>query len=159
MGYSTKELRALRAQNIGAESARTSIPYTNHVQTATEAMCDLKKLSTRSRKMLAQYAHDMNSVLSEVSRVLKYDGEAVIVVGNSTIRGVFINNSSALTHLANANGLRLNSTRRRPLLENRRYLPPPGKRDSGKLLRSRMREEVILTFAKRPRATRVVGGR
>jgi hypothetical protein len=50
--------------------------------------------------------------------------------------------------LAQANGLRLTSTRRRRLLENRRYLPPPGRKISGKLLRSRMREEVILTFDK-----------
>lgn len=158
MGHSIKELRALRAHNIGAESARHSIPGTNHVNTALEAMCDLKRLSSRSKGMLSQYVHDMDSVLAEVSRVLKRRGEAVFVIGNSTIRGVFVKNSSALTLLARANGLRLNSTRRRPLLENRRYLPPPGRRDSGKLLRSRMREEVILTFAKSPRETMGVGG-
>jgi len=30
--------------------------------------------------MLARYAHDMNAVLAEVSRVLKFGGEAVLVV-------------------------------------------------------------------------------
>jgi DNA modification methylase len=153
MGHSIKEIRTLRAHNIGAESAMHSTAGTKHVQIALEAMCDLKKLSARINGMLARYVHDMNSVLSEISRVLKRSGEAVVVVGDSTIRGVFVKNSTALTLLARANGLRLNSTRRRPLLENRRYLPPPGKRGSGKLLRSRMREEVILTFAKSPRAT------
>ena len=107
--------------------------------------------------MLAQYARDMNSVLAEVSRVLKRGGEAVVVVGNSTIRGVFIKNSCALVYLAKANGLRLNSTRRRRLLENRRYLPPPERRISGKLLSSRMREEVILTFGKNPAANVKLG--
>lgn len=157
MGHSIKKIRNLRAQNIGAESARHSTPGNSQIQTALDAMCDLKRLSTRSKGMLAQYAHDMNAVLAEISRVLKRRGEAVVVVGNSTIRGVFIKNSSALTHLAKSNGLKLTSTRKRPLLENRRYLPPPGKRDSGKLLRARMREEVILTFAKIPRAPMGVG--
>jgi DNA modification methylase len=153
MGHSIKEIRTLRAQNIGAESARRATPGAGHIQTALEEMCDPKRLSARSKGMLAQYAYDMNSVLAEISRVLRQHGEAVVVVGNSTIGGVFVKNSHGLTYLAKANGLILNSTRRRPLLENRRYLPPPGKRDSGKLLRSRMREEVILTFAKSPRST------
>jgi DNA modification methylase len=148
MGHFIKNIRTLRSENIGAESARRSTTDIEHVSLAMGSMCDLKRLSRRSRGMLSQYAHDMNSVLAEVSRVLKRRGEAVFVVGNSTIRGVFVKNSSAITYLARANGLRLDSTRRRRLLENRRYLPPPGKRGSGKLLRSRMREEVILTFAK-----------
>ena len=59
--------------------------------------------------MLTLYLHDMNSVLAEVSRVLKREGEAVFVIGNSTIRGVFVKNSMALAHLAKANGARLNS--------------------------------------------------
>src|SRR5712692_6680287 len=46
--------------------------------------------------------------------------------------------------LGKRNGLWLNSMRRRPLVENRRYLPPPGRKTSGPLLRSRMREEAVL---------------
>jgi len=154
MGHSVEAIRTLRAHNIGAESAKHSTTRDmKHIDTALEAMCDRKKLSGRSVRMLAQYLHDMDSVLAEIGRVLKSQGEAVIVVGNSTIRGVFVNNSSALTRLAKANGLNISSSRRRPLLENRRYLPPPGKRVSGRSLRSRMREEVILTFAKTSKAS------
>lgn len=148
MGHRVRELRSLRSTNIGAESSSRSALDAKDVRSSLRAMCNLEKLSERSKGMLARYARDMNSVLAEVSRVLKREGEAVIVVGNSTIRGVFIKNSHALMHLAKVNGLRLISTRRRRLLENRRYLPPPGKRVSGKLLGSRMREEVILTFDK-----------
>jgi DNA modification methylase len=149
MGHSVKKIRAVRSENIGSEiSQRFSSDTPDHISSALNAMCAPKSLSRRSKGMLARYAHDMNSVLAEISRVLKHRGEAVIVVGNSTIRGAFIKNSVALTRLARANGLKLNSTRTRPLLENRRYLPPPGKRHSGRSLRSRMREEVILTFAK-----------
>lgn len=152
MGLCIKDVRTLRSRNIGAEFAANVAANSVHIRSALRAMCDLKKLSERSSGMLARYVHDMNSVFAEVSRVLKRHGQAVIVIGNSTIRGVFVRNSSALTYLARVNGLRLNSTRRRPLLENRRYLPPPGRKVSGKLLGTRMREEVILTFVKASRA-------
>lgn len=148
MRHSIRAIRNLRAQSIGTESPNYPVSSIRHIQSALRRMCDFNKLSTRSRNMLIQYAHDMDSVLSEISRVLRHHGEAILVVGNSTIRGVFINNSSALARLARVHGLKLNSTRRRPLMENRRYLPPPGKRGSGRALRSRMREEVILTLAK-----------
>jgi len=129
MGHRIKEIRDLRSQNIGAECSKQSALDIDDVHAAVRAACDLTKLSERSKGMLARYAYDMNSVLAEISRVLRRDGEAVIVVGNSTIRGVFIKNSRALAYLAKANGLRLNSIRRRRLLENRRYLPPAGKED------------------------------
>ena len=129
MGHRVEELRRLRSTNIGAECSKRSPFHSKNIRFSLRAMCDLEKVSERSKGMLAQYARDMNSVLAEVSRVLKREGEAVIVVGNSTIRGVFIKNSRALVYLAKANGLRLTSTRRRRLLENRRYLPPPRKKD------------------------------
>jgi len=148
MGHRVKDIRTLRSQSIGTERLMRTAVDNEHIQFALKAMGDLKKLPERSKGMLSRYAHDMDFVLAEVSRVLKQTGEAVIVVGNSTIRGVFVKNSRALAYLGKVNGLSLSSTRRRQLLENRRYLPPPGKRISGKLLRSRMGEEVVLRFRK-----------
>jgi len=110
------------------------------------------QLPERSRGMLARYVDDMNTVMGEIHRVLAQKGEAVLVVGDSTIQGIFVRNSRALAYLGRANGLTLKSVRRRRLLENRRYLPPPERKISGKLLRSRMREEVILTFSKNLKA-------
>jgi len=150
MGHNIKDIRKLRSQNIGTERSKSLVLNAEHTNFVLKEMCDLGNLPKRSRGILALYAHDMNLVLAEITRVLKRGGEAVVVVGNSTIRGVFIENSRALVYLAHANGLRLNSTRRRRLPENRRYLPPPERKGSGDLLRSRMKEEVVLTFTKRP---------
>ena len=152
MGYSLEQIRNLRSQNVGTERSLKSVLQDEYVRIAMKAMGDTGELSERLRGMLARYIFDMNAVLAEISRVLKPRAEMVLVVGDSTIRGVVIRNSLALTNLGRANGLTLRSSCRRPLQENRRYLPPPGKKDSGKLLRSRMREEVILTFAKTSRA-------
>jgi SAM-dependent methyltransferase len=148
MGYELHEIRRLRSQNIGTECSDRSALDDEYVRPAMMRMGDTGKLPERSRGMLARYVRDMNMVLAEISRVLKRGAEAVLVVGDSTICGVFVRNSRALTYLGQANRLKLRSTRRRPLLENRRYLPPPEKRVAGKQLRGRMREEVILTFCR-----------
>jgi hypothetical protein len=148
MGHSIKEIRNLRSQNIGTENSRLSSLKTERTSLAIKKMGKTDKLPERSRRMLARYVDDMNTVMAEIHRVLARKGEAVLVVGDSTIQGIFVRNSRALVYLGRANGLTLRSVRRRRLRENRRYLPPPEKKISGKLLRSRMREEVILTFGK-----------
>jgi SAM-dependent methyltransferase len=148
MGHALEEIRQLRTSNVGAESSNGVSASEAYVLQALKAMGATEGLAPRLRGMLVRYVRDMDRVLAEVSRVLKPKGEAVLVVGDSTIRGVFVQNSRALAVLGKRNGLRLCSTRRRPLLENRRYLPPPDHRKSGSLLRGRMREEVVLTFNK-----------
>jgi SAM-dependent methyltransferase len=148
MGHQIEEIRSLRSQNVGTECSSRPFLDDHLVEHTLKEMGDTSRLSERIRGMLARYVRDMNAVFAEVSRVLKHRGTAVLVVGNSTIRGVFVQNSRALMYLARENGLTLRSRRRRPLLENRRYLPPPGRRLSGKNLRVRMREEVIMTFEK-----------
>ena len=148
MGHSIEEIRHLRSQSIGTECSVASARNANRTSFAIRKMGKTDQLPERSRGMLARYVNDMNTVMAEIHRVLTQKGEAVVVVGDSTIKGVFVRNSRALAYLGRANGLMLRSVRRRRLLENRRYLPPPESKASGKLLRSRMREEVILTFGK-----------
>ena len=80
--------------------------------------------------------------------MLRSGGKAVYVVGNCNLRDTFIENSKCLTALASEVGFSVRSTRKRPLPENRRYLPPPETHSSGKALRKRMREEVIVTLVK-----------
>jgi hypothetical protein len=76
------------------------------------------------------------------------NGKAIFVVGNSTLHGNFIRNSDGIKFLAEQIGFETVSSRRRPLPENRRYLPPPESSGAGNQLEKRMREEVILTFLK-----------
>lgn len=150
MGHQIDDIRDLRSSNVGSERLHHSNAAENYGSIAKQVVKDFASLPTRFQLILIQYFSDMDHVLAEISRVLKRSGEALIVVGNSTIRGTFINNSRALTHLAKLNGLVLASARKRELKESRRYLPPPGNLTSGVTLRSRMNEEVILTFGKMP---------
>jgi DNA modification methylase len=150
MGHQIDELRKLRAGNIGSERSHGSSATALNRAAIERVLGSFADLPARAQAMLVQYFGDMDRVLAEITRILTHTGTAVIVVGNSTIRGIFIRNSRMLTHLARGNGLRLVSARRRELQENRRYLPPPARAKLGASLGSRMNEEVILTFEKMP---------
>jgi DNA modification methylase len=147
MGHWIPNLRELRSQNVGAECS-SDAALNDDLKRALKRMGKVDKLPARVQGMLEQYLQDMDKVFLEISRVLRKNGEAVVVIGDSTIKGIFVRNSRALVAIARKNGLVLRSRRRRPLLVNRRYLPPPESKVSGKELRSRMREEVLLTFKK-----------
>jgi SAM-dependent methyltransferase len=148
MGHRLGGIRQLRSTNVGAELSVCAAKQQAFVAQAVREMGAVQLLESRVKGMLARYVVDMNKVLAEISRVLKRGGEAVLVVGDSTIRDIFIENSRCLIFLGERNGLSLQSMRRRSLPDNRRYLPPPGHRVSGKQLRARMRKEVILVFSK-----------
>lgn len=145
MGHQVEALREVRSQNVGTEVSRRLAPEAVFYDTVLEQMGG-SKLPPREAGMLVQYLVDMRSVLSEIGRVLRTDGRAVLVVGNSTVRGTFIRNSLGLEHVAADVGLRLVAERTRPLPDNLRYLPPPGRIGTGRQLEKRMREEVVLTL-------------
>jgi len=145
MGHSISEIRTIRAGNIGAEVLKDSTSN-EAIQEAMKAMVDLDSLDNRRQGMVQRYVWDMGKVMEECARVLKREGRAVFVVGDSAISGVFIKNSEALIRLANNNGLSLVSRNTRPIETKRRYLPPPESERAGDKMQGRMREEVILEF-------------
>lgn len=147
MGHSISEIRALRSGNIGTEvSTRSTSNEAAHE--AMKAMVSLESLAGCYQGMIRRYVGDMQKVMKECARVLKTKGRAVLVVGDSAIRGVFVKNSEALTWLAESSGLSLVSRDTRPIQTKRRYLPPPESERAGGKMQGRMREEVILQFAK-----------
>ncbi|MCL2649133.1 MAG: class I SAM-dependent methyltransferase [Phycisphaerales bacterium] len=146
MGYSVSELRNLRSKNIG--SAVGTKADDDSIEKVMKKMCDIPSLSASNAGMLRRYVKDTRAILTEIHRVLKPRGKAVIVVGDCNIRDVFVKNSQGIKLLGEETGLKLQNTRRRPIPENRRYLPPPTASSAGKRLQKRMREEVILTFIK-----------
>ncbi|VFM95012.1 MAG: DNA methylase [Candidatus Kentron sp. G] len=145
MGHNISELRALRSGNIGTERS-TNIASEKAVREAMKSMGDLTVLDKRQSGIVRRYVNDMEKVMKECARVLKPGGEAVFVVGDSSIRGVFVQNSKALIRLAHSQGMSLVSRNTRPIEIKRRYLPAPEYEKSGCSLRTRMREEVILRF-------------
>ncbi len=148
MGHNISEIRSLRSDNIGSEISKKFIPN-QIIMKAIETMTDLSALDDRRLGMISRYICDMNNVIKECSRVLKRNGRAVFVIGDSAIKETFVKNSEALMYLAKHNNFTLTSYNKRPIETQRRYLPPPGSIHSGKKMNSRMKEEIILEFKKK----------
>jgi len=148
MGHDVGEVRKLRSTNVGAEVSAAACDEDKPTEIIMQDMCEGNELTGRNQGMLRRYVRDLREVVLENYRVLRPGGKAVYVVGNCNLRDTFIENSKCVTSLATEAGFLVRSTRKRPLPQNRRYLPPPGKRGSGAALHKRMREEVILTLVK-----------
>lgn len=147
MGYKIGELRKIRSHNIGTEALQLVNPSKDS-QVIIKKMGNVDALTLRNRRMIEKYVNEMDLVMSEIARVLKPGGRAVIVIGNSTIRGIYIKNSEAIIALGKKNKLHLEGLISREISEQRRYLPAPTFNNSGKALQKRMREEVIITLRK-----------
>ncbi len=148
MGHNIDELRDTRAASVGSEVSHADALDDEAVRVVIANLGLKPKLSFRNNAILSRYVWDMRDSLSEVSRVLKKRGEAIYVVGDSTVRGTFVRNSEIVRSVAELSGLTLVARRTRNLPANRRYLPPPTKASLPAPLDTRMRREVILTFKK-----------
>jgi hypothetical protein len=147
MGHVVGELRDIRATNIGTEVA-ASKPENGHIAQAMHRMGRVASLPLQQRRWLTRYVTDMDQALSEMHRVLVAGGRVLLVIGDCTMRGVFVRNSGALAYLATRHGFRVVGRRRRRLPPSRRYLPPPSSRGAGSALGNRMRTEVLLSLKK-----------
>lgn len=103
-------------------------------------------LAPTQERILRRYVDDMREAIREVGRVLTGTGKAVYVIGENTVRGTYIRNSTMVSELAEIAGLKLDCRRTRTLPANRRYIPPPSA-DAG-TMDGRMRREIVLTFTK-----------
>lgn len=148
MGHTISELRKIRGSSVGAETSSEQALDARWVRELIRQLGLLPTLSTRHQALLTRYVWDMGRALAEVSRVLRIGGRAVYVVGDSTVRGTFIQNSAIVQAVAERHGLKLRSHDSRALPANRRYLPPPKRSDTSTAMDARMCHEVVLVFAK-----------
>ena len=144
LGEPLDGLRRIRSASIGAERAPTQEYDHDCVEQILRSCRNVEALPGRSRNMLRRFAGDMDMVLAETSRVLEENGRAVFIIGNSSIRGVAVDNAAIVATVACRHGLLLTERFERDLPPTRRYLPPPSASTSS--LARRMRTETILTF-------------
>lgn len=147
LGHRVGDLRSVRADSIGAERRPDARADGAVAEELMAPLGPLDPLPPAERGMVQRYVLDLLALLTELRRVLRAGGKAILVVGNSCLRGVFIRNSSAMAAAAQRVGFRLVQEVERELPPNRRYLPPPSARDSSGLER-RMRTETVLTFTR-----------
>jgi hypothetical protein len=145
LGYRLSELRAIRSGSIGAQRAPESQADTRLADEIIDHMGLGELLPQYEQLMIKRYILDLTALLSEIHRVLRPQGKAIFVIGNSCLRGVFVRNALAITLLAEQIGFRYIRGEERELPPNRRYLPPPDTSEHSDL-KKRMRTETVLTF-------------
>jgi hypothetical protein len=144
MGHQIEQMQALRSRNIGTERLGSA----EEIAMARDVVdsLDVRLLPNQLKGLLSKYVVDLDLVLREIVRVLVPRGRAIFVVGDSTLRGVFIKNSEIIRVLGGKHGLKLKKSVTRDLLTSRRYLPLPERSDGSGTLAGRMRKEVIMHF-------------
>lgn len=142
MGYTLAQLRRIRSAEVGAERSLSAIDL--QLEPIYRAMGDVDALPARYQGMVRRYVSDVDRILLAIRRALCHGGRALLVVGNSSLQGVFLRNDKAVELAALRAGLTLDERFERLLPPNRRYLPPPALDAPG--LDQRMRSEVVLTF-------------
>lgn len=147
MGYTLGQLRQIRSESIGAErvlrAGQSLLP---------EGIIDDRdqkdeKTVNRIVSMAERYASDVHAFVGQLRRVLTSGGTAVLVVGNTTVRGVRVSNAELVKQLAQGQGFRVVSSLERRLPANRRYLPPPAEGKEGSM-NARVKIETVLRFEK-----------
>lgn len=142
LGWKVRELRVIRSNSIGAERAPNEPSAREMFVRIKNAMGNFTALPRRYSSMIDRYAEDTYRMISETARVLRPGGTATFVVGNSCLKGTFVENAAGVTEAARMVGLKLANQSERALPENKRYLPIT----TGGSLGKRMRTETISTF-------------
>lgn len=144
LGYKISELRGIRASSVGAE--RKGCGTGANIDVIVSAFGDISTLSSREKGMIGRYGTDLGKMASEAYRVLRTGGRAIYVIGNSCLKGVYVDNAAALQVAAELSGFRLSKRWERVIPEQSRYLPISEK--SGANLSKRMRKEIVLCLEK-----------
>jgi DNA modification methylase len=139
LGFTLAELRNIKTDAIGITKSINPKKFAKH----TALLKKIKNYDLDS-PMIQEYFIGLYTQLVESYRVLKYNGIASFVIGNSNIKENAIYNNKLLKIAATLAGFSFISEMKREIPNNRRYMPISG--DSP--LSKRMKMEYILTFKK-----------
>src|SRR5207249_3721508 len=83
MGWTIGGLREVRSRNIGSEKGIGSARLKRIDRDALESAGDIQELAPRYQAMVTRYVRDLRMMMTELARVLKPGGLAVLVIGDS----------------------------------------------------------------------------
>lgn len=145
LGYKIRDLREIRSVSIGSERKLTE-ESSSTVESILNKLNFYEDMDPQNKGTFKRYVKDMILLMQEINRVLKPGGKAVLVVGNSCLKGVFVENTKAVIEAANICGLKFVRISKRELPPTSRYLPVAIGGDNA--LNRRMRTEDVISFAK-----------
>ena len=143
LGYEMGPLREIRSASVGAERIMSEAEAPMDISRFVIER-DVSTVDSRHRGWIRRYTSDMDAVLRQLGRVVKRNGQVVLVLGNSFLRGAIIDNAGLIEAIADGIGFQIQDRHVREIPARRRYLPPPGNGQNA--LDARMRTETVLTF-------------
>lgn len=148
-GHGIRELGLRRRMYVGSE--QMADPNTSWLPPLSDRIVrHLGDLDPRKAKVLCRYYVEMRTILAEMRRVLKPGRAAVVVVGNSQMRGISTETHECLAELGVQAGLSLTGIGKRRLDRDKRMMPARWKKDhtNGTQIEERMHEEFVIGFLK-----------
>jgi hypothetical protein len=146
MGYSIPRLAEIRSQMIGAEhSLSEPAPAMRWVE---EELLEVKHEVRARMNILRRFFHDMDTVVSELYRVLGEGGACVFVLGKCYVAGHIVDTPAIIARIAEKRGLTHIGTVYRNLNRHRRSLPFPRGGAAAGSLGKRMEQEAIVALGR-----------
>ena len=147
MGFPIRDLGQKRKEYIGGEAV-TGIDYEALPGEAAEVVADVASVDEKRGQVLHRYYSEMTRTLREMFRVLKSGKAAIVVVGNSTMRGKDTQTHACLADIGRSIGFDVPRIGIRHLDRDRRMMPAGARVDSESQIQQRMHEEYVIGFYK-----------
>lgn len=146
-GWEITELSRIRAQYLGHD-AMSDMEYENLPDQCQETIATLAERDARKAQSLRRYFGEMATVVSEMKRVLKRGGAAVIVVATSNLRGIDVQTHKALASIGESAGFNIAGFGIRRLDRDRRMMPARWGNQQGSQIEARMHDEYVIGLVK-----------
>jgi len=147
LGESVVDLSALRARYLGSER----IEHTHYAALPARPETTIRELAERDNSragILRKYFVEMESVLSEMYRVLRNNSAAIVVVGTSVMRGIDVQTHYGLADIAARLGFDVVGVVQRILDRNKRMMPARFGKKTDSMIEQRMHEEYVIGLLK-----------
>ncbi len=146
-GHRIEELTKKRNEYIGSESTQNYFfeelpPFT------AKKIEEVSARDTKRGKVLRRYFSEMKRSLGEMFRVLKHGKAAIVVVGNSVMKGVDTETPLCLSEIGRSIGFLVPHIGVRQLDRNKRMLPTSKEKNLNSQIQKRMHEEFVIGFYK-----------
>ena len=147
LGHQIDELSLKRKKYIGGEVI-TSVNYKKLPDFTSAIVAGISKLDSKRGKVLHRYYSEMTRTLREMHRVLKPGKAAIVVIGNSIMRGKETETQNCLADIGRNIGFKVLKIGVRKLDRNKRMLPAGFVTNINSQIQQRMHEEYVIGFYK-----------
>ena len=147
LGWPIAELSRIRSGYLGHDAASVQ-KFDDLPRQCEDTIAELNGLDGKKAKALRRYFGEMQAVITEMRRVLKRGGTAVIVVGSSTLRGLDVETHKGLAAIGEEVGLVHAGTGVRRLDRDKRMMPARWGDTRHSQIEQRMHEEHVIGLLK-----------